>query len=560
MNPPAPPTAYGAEDRVINIMRTLLALSALLIVLIAPEEPRVTQISVLIILVIMGCYSLLIDLLWEKSPWIERFATSQVHWVDVALCAVLIAFSGRVHSIFFLGFLFPIIVSSVRRGFATGLRVTVVSAAIFVAISLLPPQAGQPPLETNRFLVKTIWLLTFGYMISLWGESKIIVRRRLEFLEQVRKHANPRFGIARTVGFMLQDLKRYYGAQSCVMIFNDVNGEEYRVQRTDEEDPELAMHAEPIAQELAMRLLEIPFDTAAVCNAKPEGLWPFGKVSQLLDLTFDRVTRVPYSSLLPVATILGTSYFLTVPAKHRGQNVGRLYLLAQSPVFIPSDMRFLHQILTDNTPVIENIFLVEQLAEHAADDERRRIARDIHDSVIQPYIGLQMGLAALLQKSGHDFPDIAKQVQSLMDMTQTGINDLRRYVTGLKEAEASDGGLVPAMRRFGAKFTDATGIAVKIETEGDVYASAHLASEAFQMTAEGLSNIRKHSQATSATVRLACRLDHLILEIVEEGPKQGQAPAFVPDSIAERAAQLGGKVRVKSSPDRGTAVVIDIPL
>src|SRR5512135_1523258 len=155
MYPPVP-AVYSAEDRVTNIIRTLLALSALLIVLIDPEKPRGTQISILIILAVMNCYSMLIDILWEKSHRIERFAASQAHWVDVGLCAVLIAFSGRVHSIFYFGFLFPIIVSSVRRGFATGLCVTVTSTAIFAAIGLLPPQT-QPALEMNRFLIKAIW-------------------------------------------------------------------------------------------------------------------------------------------------------------------------------------------------------------------------------------------------------------------------------------------------------------------------------------------------------------------------------------------------------------------
>jgi signal transduction histidine kinase len=248
-----------------------------------------------------------------------------------------------------------------------------------------------------------------------------------------------------------------------------------------------------------------------------------------------------------------------VPLQYRNESIGRLYIVAQKPVFVPSDMHFLHKIIERANPIIENIRLVEQLASHAADEERRRIARDIHDSVIQPYLGLQMGLAAIREKTTEHFPELAKQVERLMDVAQMGINDLRRYVTGLKEGEES-GGLLPAMRRFAAKFTDATGIAVEIETEGDLRASDRLATEAFQMTAEGLSNVRRHTQATRATVRLACRLGHLVLEIANEGSKRASAPQFTPASITERAAALGGKVRIRSLPDGGSSVVIDIPL
>jgi signal transduction histidine kinase len=557
---PAPPTVYSAENRVINFMRSLLALSALLIVLIKPEQLYTTQIWVIGLLLLLSCYSLALDIFWDKSLRIERFATSGAHWVDVIFCAALVAVSGGVTSIFFLGFIFPILISSIRFGFVTGLRVTLVSVAGFAVISLFAPAVGQPEFEMDRLLVKSIWLLPLGYMMAYWGESKIVVRRRLEFIERMRKRSNPRFGIERTIGSMLHDLRRHYGAQSCVMLFNDKDGKGYRFQRANNEDSESAMGAEPIAGELAVQLLEMPFDTAAVYNAKPEGLWPFGRLCQELDLALDRMTSVHCSALSPIAAILGTACFLSVPVRYRSQNMGRIYILAQNPVFVPSDMRFLHQIVTDAGSTLENIFLVEQLAEHAADDERRRIAWDIHDSIIQPYIGLQMGLAALLQKTGDHFPDMAQQIQGLMDMTQAGINDLRRYVTGLKDAEESDGGLIPAMRRFAAKFTDATGIDVKILTEGDILANARLASEAFQMAAEGLSNIRKHTQATGATVRLACRLGHLTLEIAEEGAGRTPGPGFAPDSIMERATLLGGKVRVKPSPEGGTAVVVDIPL
>jgi len=221
-------------------------------------------------------------------------------------------------------------------------------------------------------------------------------------------------------------------------------------------------------------------------------------------------------------------------------------------------MRFLLELIDHVAPVIENIELVERLAGHAADEERSRLARDIHDSIIQPYVGLQMGLNAMRTKTAGTCPDLSSQLDELMCLAQGGIDDLRAYVAGLKNGH-SEGGLLPAMKRFASKFTAATGVAVRLEVEGDIHANNRLAAETFHMMAEGLSNIRKHTRARSATVRLACYNGTLRLEISEDDARK-TAAAFTPGSISERAAALGGKVQVRSLPKGGSSILVDIPL
>ena len=267
---------------------------------------------------------------------------------------------------------------------------------------------------------------------------------------------------------------------------------------------------------------------------------------------------------MKLAATLDAKSFVTVPFYYRGETVGRLYVEAPIVHLPPSDMRFLVEVLDHVNPIVENIELVELLADHAADDERDRIARTIHDSVIQPYVGLRLGLAAIRNTIGEKSPAAATQIEHLISLAQGGIDSLRQYVTGLKDHE-STGGLLPAMRRFAARFTAATGLAVRLEIEGDVRANNRLAAEAFQMMVEGLSNVRRHTHATGATVRLDCHLGRLRLEIAEQHPDnrrpvKARAVSFTPASIAERAAALGGKVQVKHLDAGGSAVVIDIPL
>src|SRR5215831_14923901 len=190
-------------------------------------------------------------------------------------------------------------------------------------------------------------------------------------------------------------------------------------------------------------------------------------------------------------------------------------------------------------PTIDNIRLVDRLASDAAEAERRRIARDLHDSVIQPYIGLQMGLAAIHKKLARYREAGPEDVERLLALTNDGIADLRHYLGELQANGARDsgllpGGLLPAVQRFTKKFAEATGIAVHVEAETALQVHDRLAAEVFQMVAEGLSNVRRHTRSAQATVALTCCDQHLRLSIANDGATDSGPTPFTPRSITER--------------------------
>src|SRR5439155_1830065 len=131
--------------------------------------------------------------------------------------------------------------------------------------------------------------------------------------------------------------------------------------------------------------------------------------------------------------VLDCPSFVTVPLSFRNRLSGRLYLtVAGRRVFDESETRFLQQAVGHALPLVDNIRLVNQLASAAAEEERRRIARDIHDSVIQPYLGLHIGLAGMRQKLAATHSELSGDVERLMEMTTLGIDELRRQVALLK--------------------------------------------------------------------------------------------------------------------------------
>jgi len=136
---------------------------------------------------------------------------------------------------------------------------------------------------------------------------------------------------------------------------------------------------------------------------------------------------------------------------------------------------------------------------------------------------------------------------------------LRQYVGGLKRGEPSQDAFLPAVRQFAAKFSDATGLKVEIDSADDLRIYDRLAAELFQMIEEGLSNIRRHSRSGYAKVGISRENGDLILQLRNARRKGMEVPSFTPRSIVERATALGGKTVVYADKNE-TVVSVQIPL
>jgi signal transduction histidine kinase len=260
-------------------------------------------------------------------------------------------------------------------------------------------------------------------------------------------------------------------------------------------------------------------------------------------------------------TMLDAESFISVPLQNTDNTLGRLYLTAaRRRAFSPGDIGFLLQVIEQTVPLIENIRLVDQLASSAAEEERRRLARDIHDHVIQSYIGFQIGLAAVSQKLDAGTCDVTDDITKLRAITDQEIGALRHYIYELPGNGTHESVLLPAVRRFVATFTEVTHIAVQVEAAPDLCINDRLAAEVFQMVVEGLSNVRRHTHATCASIGLARENDSLILRITNDRADAATPVRFIPWSIAERAAALGGQSYVEHIAGGATQVTVEIPL
>jgi signal transduction histidine kinase len=547
--------------RMISAMRAVLALAALLVIYIDPSEPDRLVVPTYLALAGYAIFSIVVWLLAIRHSRILPIRI--LHWLDVAWYLPLIALSNGTNSIFFFFLFFAILVASFGWGFSAGLRVTIVSAVLFTVVGYATSSAG-PDFQLNRLLLRPIQLLVLGYMISFWGGLQSRLKARLRLLKEVSLFSNPRFGVERTIQSVLESLRSSYNADTCVLILHKSQAGQpirlygsstegpYNLHRVDRDGEKQERSSREITEEAARRFLPASPSQAIIYR---EGK---AKDALIYDPKTGVSTKGDAESVAFVSAFDGKSCF-SIPVYYRNKPVGRLYIVGGKHHFDHADIDFVLQVMKQVTGVLENIRLVDSLASDAAGQERRKIAQDIHDSVIQPYIGLQFGLAAVKQQVERG-EDVINTVEELLRLTTGEIADLRSYVGGLRRGETPRDIFLPAVRRFAEKFSEATGLNVEIQGRDDLPIYDRLAAELFQMIEEGLSNVRRHSTSSYAKVEIAIEDGHLEMLLRNERLKRLGEASFVPRSIADRAAALGGQTLVYTDKNHDTVVSVQIPL
>lgn len=216
-------------------------------------------------------------------------------------------------------------------------------------------------------------------------------------------------------------------------------------------------------------------------------------------------------------------------------------------------------LVAEATPLIENIDLRERLRRTDAGAERRRIARDLHDGTVQPYIGLKLGLEALRRRVPRGEP-FAAELDEMIRIAGEGIGQLRRYM-GRLNIEAPAAGpqsLLRRLRRQVSRCSALYGIEASVIAERDFALAGPLCEEVMNIVGEGLANVRRHTSARKASVALRAVDGKLLLELANvAGPAAGAL--FRPRSISERARELGGSVSVARRASQ-TVVAVEVPL
>jgi signal transduction histidine kinase len=200
-------------------------------------------------------------------------------------------------------------------------------------------------------------------------------------------------------------------------------------------------------------------------------------------------------------------------------------------------------------------------------EERRRIARDLHDSVSQALFSTvlhtRVAQKALAREGDSPSGRVARSLAAIGDLTKSVQGEIRALILELHRDPVHDG-LVAALARHASALRTSDGMTIDVEGPGRQLALSELAeSQLFAIGQEALANVQKHAGASAATVRVEAQRGLVFLEIRDNG--RGFNPTAEPpghfglDSMRSRAAEIGGRVTITSAPGSGTLVRVCAP-
>jgi len=204
------------------------------------------------------------------------------------------------------------------------------------------------------------------------------------------------------------------------------------------------------------------------------------------------------------------------------------------------------------------------------DDERRRLARDLHDSLGQILTAVKMNLSYLSRDSVHLDERGHNAVTESRDLIDTCIKEVRTLSHLLHPPMLDEVGLLPAIRWFVNGFSQRSGIDVKLDLPLTMRRfPIELEIAVFRAVQESLTNVHRHSGSPTATVRLNAQNGEIMLEVTDQGcgiPPQKLAARQEQVMIGigilgmrERMRQLGGQIEI-SSANKGTSVYVKLPM
>jgi len=194
-------------------------------------------------------------------------------------------------------------------------------------------------------------------------------------------------------------------------------------------------------------------------------------------------------------------------------------------------------------------------------DERERIAKELHDGIIQSLFAVGMNLQSTALMSGS--PETSARVDRAVEELDRVIRDLRNYIFGLRPGILADRQLNQALEALGEEVSSTSQIPIAVEVDGALSATLSFRShEIVQLTREALSNITRHSQAKHAAVRLSRRGGNAILAIEDDGTgfdARGSSSGNGLRNMRERVVAIGGTLRISSSNGKGTKLRFTFP-
>lgn len=257
-------------------------------------------------------------------------------------------------------------------------------------------------------------------------------------------------------------------------------------------------------------------------------------------LRLDRALYVPIPARGPTPGVLGAMYRRRAPEPDRLEPLAAVAGLVLAAAGAPDDLQ-----------------------EQAAARERERLARELHDSVVQTLYGISLGAGTAAEQLHLDPAHARRSLDWIKETAAAGLTDLRGLILRLRPEALAGSGLTAALGQLLESLHALPGRHTTAQLDAEPAVSAEVEESLYRIAQEALCNAAKHAQAGQVTLRLFSETGSVVLEVGDDGVgfllDGGFAGRLGIRSMRERAALCGGRLDIISTPGRGTLVRATFP-
>src|SRR2546425_4985588 len=270
---------------------------------------------------------------------------------------------------------------------------------------------------------------------------------------------------------------------------------------------------------------------------------------------------------------------LVIPMRSRGRIVGTFRLESlRASAFDDEDLSYFSILAEQIGHAVRRARVIEDLSRKQADlravseslekrleEDRRRIARELHDELAQSMTAAKINLGLLRTLTRGAAPAVRRAILETEAVVRSTIEDTRRIAMDLRPSMLDELGLVPALRWYADTFSRRTGVGVDVQANGGGGpAQKDVNTLLFRFFQEALTNVARHARARQVRIGLNSFNGSLRAVVADDGigMRQGGPPyrGLGLLGMRERIERAGGVLRIHSRPGRGTRLVADIPV
>jgi signal transduction histidine kinase len=488
--------------------------------------------------------------------------------LDTLWFPVILLYSQGDNSPFFLYYVYSLVTAGFRWGFLATLLCNTANVAMYTIVHFATVQSQ---FEFSRFWVRPTYLYVLACLIGYLGEYQKRTQRNLRALAELPGTMRFQSQFPRMLAEAMEKVRKSFRSDQCVLLLEDRDTGQVVVRKTGEGSRKSLLHSSSSPAGEADFLLEPRNNLGYLVNPHRWVARIFGLKDVLLfDFGSQKPATQKFEPSRRLASLFEMESMLSVPVILGSEFRGRLYLVNRgSRVFSYADLQHLNLIVSQLAPLLDNFRLLQRMQRVLVLEEKNRIARDLHDGLLQSLASLDLRFE-VCRKVFRDLPSpILEELQEFQKIVRDEYSQLRSYMKRLKTPAFAGRELQEALEDYARTFEKESGLKVRLNLPTEpIGFSRSTGREVYQIIHEAMANVRKHARASDVEIRLAEHDGVAQLVISDDGCGFPEVPGGMsegavstwPWSIHERIKALGGSLKVDSSVARGARLLLEIPV